>query len=311
MLISVIIPCYNVEDYIEDCVSSVISQTYENLEIICVDNNSSDNTLSKLQYLKKHYADKKIILLEQKKIGAPATRNLGLQKATGNWIQFLDADDLLLRDKISHQMGLVHEKYDVPFVVGSCIRKKVTGEEIVITPASQAPWLLLPEVNLGNTCANLFNRKYLEKINGWDENLKSSQEYDLMFRLLQKNDQVIFDSVPLTIIRERVSGSITQSDLLGNNLRRLQHLQQIKEHLLLKKFSKRYLQNVDQHIFQEIRRIYRLDPNKALNLYKDAFPRKKPNIKPTDSTSKIYTWLFRFLDFKSTQSINRLYQKIK
>ena len=101
-LVSVVIPCYNVETYIEECLESVLKQTYSEIEIICIENNSEDRTLEKLIQFKDRFPDKIIVDHETKK-GAAAARNKGLSLVRGNWIQFLDADDLLMPNKIEHQ----------------------------------------------------------------------------------------------------------------------------------------------------------------------------------------------------------------
>ena len=92
MLISVIIPVYNVEKYLSQCLDSVINQTYKNLEIICVDDSSTDNSLEIL----KEYAQKDTrikIIKNEKNLGLGLTRNEGVKVAKGEYIHFLDSDD--------------------------------------------------------------------------------------------------------------------------------------------------------------------------------------------------------------------------
>ena len=85
-LISVIIPAYNVEPYIKQCVDSVLSQTYRNLEIICVDDGSTDNTVPILEFLAQK--DERIKLIKQNHCGVSAARNKGLDVAKGKYIRF-------------------------------------------------------------------------------------------------------------------------------------------------------------------------------------------------------------------------------
>ena len=94
--ISVILPVYNVERYIPQCLDSIINQTYKNLEIICVDDGSTDNSLEII----KQYAqrDDRIIVISQENLSQGAARNSGLQVATGNYISFVDPDDWLAND---------------------------------------------------------------------------------------------------------------------------------------------------------------------------------------------------------------------
>ena len=128
MLVSVIIPCFNVEDYISECIESVVSQSYHELEIICIDNNSTDYTWSLLLDLKNKYP--KIVVAQEMKKGANAARNKGLSVANGDWIQFLDADDLISESKIKHQLNLIQAcGFPVSFVAGAYIKKSIDGKE--------------------------------------------------------------------------------------------------------------------------------------------------------------------------------------
>ncbi len=89
--VSVIIPVYNVEPYLKQCMDSVVGQTLKDIEIICVDDGSTDGSLDIL----KEYAteDSRIQIIEQKNAGAGAARNNGMRHATGKYLSFLDSDD--------------------------------------------------------------------------------------------------------------------------------------------------------------------------------------------------------------------------
>ena len=102
MLLSVIIPVYNLEKYIEECVHSVCSQTYKQLEIIIVDDGSSDGSLDICQRLAGE--DERIIVVTQKNAGVTMARKKGLSLATGEYVAFVDGDDYLEPDMYSHMM---------------------------------------------------------------------------------------------------------------------------------------------------------------------------------------------------------------
>ena len=129
MWVSVVIPCYNVEAYVAEALDSVLAQDYSWLEVIAVDNNSTDGTLAILQTYEARFPDK-IRVLQEKKQGAPAARNTGWLAAKGEWIQFLDADDLLLPGKIRRQMGMVEEEIDnnVGFIAASYIERDILAD---------------------------------------------------------------------------------------------------------------------------------------------------------------------------------------
>ncbi|WP_288550003.1 glycosyltransferase family 2 protein [uncultured Brachyspira sp.] len=95
-MISVIIPVYNVEKYLRDCLNSVIGQTYKDLEIICINDGSTDNSLSILEEYAK--IDKRITIINKKNAGVSAARNDGIEKSVGEYLFCLDSDDYIDKD---------------------------------------------------------------------------------------------------------------------------------------------------------------------------------------------------------------------
>ena len=91
--ISIIIPVYNVENYLEECLNSVVNQTYTNIEIIIVNDGSTDNSKKICKDFERK--DKRIIFIDDSNHGVSHARNIGLNKATGNYIAFVDSDDLI------------------------------------------------------------------------------------------------------------------------------------------------------------------------------------------------------------------------
>jgi len=101
--ISVIVPVYNVEKYVGECLESLLNQTFSNIEIICVNDGSTDNSSAVL----KHYAEKdsRIIIIDQKNGGLSAARNAGLAYAAGKYILFLDSDDFITDNTLEKLYG--------------------------------------------------------------------------------------------------------------------------------------------------------------------------------------------------------------
>lgn len=101
-LVSVIINVYNGEDYIEKCLDSVIRQTYKNMEILVINDGSTDKTLK----ICKSFKDKRIKIVTTNNLGLSLSRNVGLEKASGEYLYFIDADDLMESDTIEYLHGL-------------------------------------------------------------------------------------------------------------------------------------------------------------------------------------------------------------
>lgn len=210
-LVSVVIPCYNVQDYVTNALDSVIGQKHPLVEIICVDDGSTDHTLDVLQRWKDDHPEVTISILQQENQGACAARNNGIRNANGKYIQFLDADDVVYPDKIQHQVALFKTNPDAAFIGASYIKKAVNGDinEVRIGPPGM---LSVFKGEAGITSANFFRTDTLLEVNGWRSDLSSSQEADLMLRIMLSGNGYISDTEVLTEIRERRSGQISQGN---------------------------------------------------------------------------------------------------
>lgn len=302
MLISIIIPAYNVEDYIEECIHSAFAQTHKPIEVICIDNNSTDNTWQKLKQLQETYPS--LLIEKELKPGAPAARNKGLVLSKGEWIQFLDADDLLLPEKIEHQIK--HITSGISFIAAASFAQAGDIRHEIKVNINNSIWENLAKVNLGNTCSNLFSRKYITEVNGWDESLKSSQEYDLMFRMLKTNPNIKYDTEPLTIINH-VPGSITRNsaNLIRNLHTRIELLERIRTHVRSIQIDKNSLKEIDQALFDVIRELTNYIPEDGCKAYKRYFNHKYKPIKSQATTHK-YLILHQIFGYKNAHQIIKL-----
>lgn len=111
--ISIIIPVYNVEKYLETCIKSIINQTYTNLEIILIDDGSKDNSLNICKDFEKK--DKRIKAIHKENEGVSSARNLGIKESTGNYITFIDPDDYAENNMIERAVN-ISKKYDADIV---------------------------------------------------------------------------------------------------------------------------------------------------------------------------------------------------
>lgn len=109
--VSVILPIYNGEKYLNRCIDSVLNQTYKNIEVICLNDGSKDNTLNILT----SYNDKRIKVIDKKNSGVSDTRNIGIKSATGDYITFIDADDFYKNNFIETMVNYI-EKYNVDII---------------------------------------------------------------------------------------------------------------------------------------------------------------------------------------------------
>ena len=195
--VSIIIPAYNAANFLERAVESALSQKYVK-EIIIVEDGSLDDTYQLALQLEEKF-DLVQVQTHENRVnkGLAASRNRGLEFATGDWIQVLDADDELMPGKIESQLCLIQP--NSTFVVGNSLDIYVDGR---VTKRSfyEDGWKGLIVGKFGISSANLFNRKAIEPLGGFDSNLRTSEEYDLMFRLMKEGNLPVFDPNYLTKI---------------------------------------------------------------------------------------------------------------
>lgn len=301
MTLSIIIPCFNVMDYIDNCLHSVFAQTFKGIEVICVDNNSTDETFN---ILKRYESKGKILLLKEEKEGASAARNLGLKHAKGSWIQFLDADDILMPNKILNQINYLDHK--LSFIVGNYYYLIGDTKKEVVFNNNMNVFVLLSTNCIGNTCSNLFNKKYLDKIGGWDESLKSSQEVDLMHRLLLENEKIIFsDGIDTIIIRIDNSISTSNKNQYLNLIRRLLLRIRIYSNRADYKLSRKDDYSINDSLYTTIRELYFFQPKKAIALNKVYFPNGF-NLKPSKANSIYYVISYKLFGFSFANLISKI-----
>ena len=305
MKVSVIVPCFNVEKYIEACIISVFEQTYDDIEIIVVNDGSKDDTEAIIKKLEPK-SPIPFTYIYQKNGGAPKARNHGLDHANGDYIQFLDADDVLKPEKLAHQIELIKQNHFPSIIIGSYSRQsesgKVLKEKIYPEKPSELIWVKLMESDLGITSANLFRRKILVE-NGirWNEKLKSSQEYYLMFEVMKISPNLVFDPDIQTIVYHRDFGSISQLTESENLLRfldvRVEMIEYVKTIL-----NKNDLQDCYQALFHTLRAVYPEFPEKATQYFKKYIPTTfRPTISST--VTRYYLMLFNLIGFENAEKL--------
>ena len=305
--ISVVIPCYNVANYIKEAIESVLHQTKQCEEIICVDDCSSDNTVAIIKELQLQYPSKIKLLQNENNQGANYSRNKGLHVAASEFVQFFDADDLLLPTKFEHQLSIIdNSKTHIDIVVNSFKKRNLSGVDTLYNFESDDAWNSLMRGRLGVTTANLFRRAEIIDAGGWNEDLKSSQEYDLMFRMLKNGANVKIDTTVLNINRERESGSITKSNPEAKwirfiNLRVTIYNYLHENNLLSDKIKTTFINEV----FNSIRIIYYYNKMEAIDMHRKFIePIGKPT--PNHSNSKKYLFIYNLFGFKFAQMIATL-----
>jgi len=190
-LVSIIIPLFNKEKYISKTIESALSQDYQNIEITVVDDGSTDQSLEIVQ----RYKDK-IQIYTQVNQGAPRARNFGFSKSKGDYIQFLDADDILGTNKISSQVKLLSgERLAIATCPWAHDNEAFQSRKSIYRNFECSAGLLHAIWSSGeffNPASWLLPREIVEKAGPWDEELLVDQDGEYFARVLLQGCKVLF-----------------------------------------------------------------------------------------------------------------------
>jgi len=193
-LVSIIIPVYNAEKFLPKTIESAIAQTWQNKEIIIINDGSTDRSLE----IAKSYVKDYIKVFTQINLGASSARNYGLNEAVGDYIQFLDSDDVLSPTKIEMQVNILEKNNDC---VTSCSWARFRNEtdeilgsigpnEKIRKTLTPIEWLLTQHTMVihGWLCP----RKLIKAAGEWDEKISYNDDGEFFFRVVANAKKVIF-----------------------------------------------------------------------------------------------------------------------
>ncbi len=241
--VSILIPCYNAEGWIVDTIKSALAQTWYNKEIILVDDGSKDNTLN----VAKQFAPRRVKIISQSNQGASAARNRLLLEAQGDFIQYLDADDLLATDKIERQAQLLSAGNANCIAAGEWVRFYNSPTEAYFIPEpvwsdmSPVDWLICSWEGGGMMPLHawLVPRQIAEKAGDWNEGLSLNDDGEYFCRVVLASRGIKFCPGAKSYYRSSIKGSLS-----GTNSRKalesaIKSLELCTNHLLVKENSPR------------------------------------------------------------------------
>ena len=188
-LVSVIIPLYNREKTIQRSIDSVLNQTYTNIEVLVVDDASSDNSV---QMLDKYEKDDRVkVFFQPQNRGANAARNRGIKEARGEYVAFQDSDDVWLPDKLEKQIRYMESEN---FHVSFCAFERHYGEAVQIVPNiseqlnSENIREKLKRRNIVGTPTLVIHKSVIPEVGVFDEEMPRLQDYEYVIRIAKKFD---------------------------------------------------------------------------------------------------------------------------
>ena len=213
-LVSILIPAFNAQEWIADTLRSAVSQTWERKEIIVVDDGSTDQTLEVV----RRFESDCLRVVSQENQGAAAARNKAFSLCHGDYIQWLDADDLMARDKIASQMAAANDPVDKSILLsGSWVQFLHRYYRARFVPSalwcdlSPAEWLIrkMGQNLYMQTASWLVSRELAEAAGPWDTRLLGDDDGEYFCRILLASKGVRF--VPEAKVYYRASGSSSLS----------------------------------------------------------------------------------------------------
>lgn len=192
--VSIIIPCYNKEKYVKEAVESAINQTYKNIEIVCIDDASTDNSRVILKEITEKY-NNLVLIEEDKNIGVCRARNKAIEISSGEYILPLDADDTIEPTYVEKAIDIFNKNPNID-VIYSRVRHLITKKEMC-KPCDTNNLLL------GNyiTCSSVFKKSDFQKFGGYDIafNEIGCEDWDLYLKFFENNlkfyqiDEILFN----------------------------------------------------------------------------------------------------------------------
>ena len=225
--ISIIVPIFNVEKYIEQCLESIIKQTYDNMEIILVDDGSTDSS----GYIADRWAnaDSRVMVIHKKNGGRSSARNAGLEAATSPWIFFLDSDDWLDLDAVEYILNKLSEK-DIDIVLFDFYFEypEFKKQQILELPIMENKIFKLNDIrknvlpyyvegnNLNSTCNRIYRRSFLLcKHLKFDETVKRGEDEVFNLYAFKNAEKMLY--IKRAIYHYRRTSSVSITNTLSND----------------------------------------------------------------------------------------------
>ena len=201
-IISVVIPVYNGAKTIKETIESVLEQTYQDFEIIAIDDGSQDNTLAVIDSIQ----NQRIKVFSYPNAGVSASRNRGFARARGEFIAFLDADDLWTKDKLESQLELLQQNPQAGVAYSWTDHIDELGKFLKPASYTSCSGNIYERLLIGNflSCGSntLIRAEALKQVGGFDESLKAAEDWDMWLKLAPRYEFLV---VPRPQVLYRVS----------------------------------------------------------------------------------------------------------
>ena len=288
LVVSVIIPVYNAEKYLCECIESALNQTYKEIEVIAINDGSTDNSLKILE----QYSDR-IKVISKPNGGTSSALNLGIKNMKGEWFKWLSADDVLYPNaieelifeakKLKNKKNILYSNYDIINSEGDIIKQFIEPDYNELSSFDFN--VILLDRYIGNGTTSLIHKSALDEYGIFDETIGFAEDYELWLRFCLIHGCRLY-LVPKILAKYRVHETQLTKSKIGESLEKAEKIRQI----ILEK----------------------IDPNdqKKYKIALKEIKNKKPL--PVKIRHALRDTMFRVLPKSTTDNILKLYfQKIK
>jgi glycosyltransferase involved in cell wall biosynthesis len=297
-VVSILIPCYNADRWIAQAIESALAQTYPYKEVIVVDDGSSDRSLEVIQL----YGDR-IRWETQVNQGGNATRNRLLELSSGQWLQYLDADDYLLPHKVEQQVQFLSKSLETDIIYGSSVYEYWEGEsvrqDVLPIPLPHDPWILLARWFLPQTGSPLWRRQAIVDVGGWKIGQPCCQEHELYLRLLMAGKVFRYSESAGSVYRQWSEGTVCKRDQPEVFRQRLRIEDRLEQYLQVNDLlTKERQYAINQARFECARKIWLFDQDWANQVITQIRVRDRNFIPSGQAAPASYRFIYQTFRFQ-------------
>lgn len=217
--VSVVIPLYNKEGYVARAVRSVLAQSFDDHEVVVIDDGSADDSAAVVEQL----GAPGLRLFRQPNAGVAAARNRGVDLARGRWVAFLDADDAWLPDKLERQLALLDRTPDLNWASGSFLYTGAGRPTVPIRPLPPA-WFEQPDVLTDGLLALIderlwtgtvmIRRSAFDELGGFESSYEPADDVEFWTRLAVRHPRLAYIQTPIAEYHRGIEGSLTHDGMI-------------------------------------------------------------------------------------------------
>lgn len=309
-MLSVLIPCHNAERWIGAAIESALAQTSREMEVIVLDDGSTDGSLEVVRSF-----GSRVRWENQRNRGAGAARNRLLTLARGEWIQYLDADDWLMPDKLEGQVRLFPQHPEADILIGPMAVESWSPEGVRIAqcpvPEPHDSWILLARWRLPQTGAPLFRRQALLDVGGWKEDQPCCQEHELYLRLLMAGKHFAYADAGGAVYRIWSEDTLSRRDKALTRRERRKITDRLETHLeATEHMTAERRWAINQARFEMARIAWLTDRAEAAEIVAE-IRRSQPDFRPAEAAAPLaYRAAYSALGFEAAETLAAVKRRI-